>query len=211
MVIDKVQGVMLAGGFSERLQFKGLLPGREDAYIFQNALTRLLRTCGDVLVVGTPSGILKKFLPPINAVHLLSDNHQGVLGALSFAAQNTNRSRLLFVHWDNIYPEQDWNTFLSQHRKAVAVRPVSPARRKDLDGFLLPHGWVHRSHLDWMSRGEFALSTPWVLPRSLAESAHTSNSLTTFLNDNNVPSVSMQSEGWTDIGTPEAYAAYIQD
>lgn len=180
-------GVILAGGAATRLPNKPLLPRREGGCVIDSSVEYLLHQgIKDITVIVPPNSVITDYLMArydhLNFIE--QPNATGVEDALNL----TSGSRMICVA-DNIYPkEEPWT------EEGVVVRPVPAWRARHLATLL--NGRYQRGRYE----SGLALTTPWMLP-----DMRFTNLLPQL---QKLMVLEGRREGWWDIGTPEAYAAY---
>lgn len=203
------QGVLLAAGYATRLGLKGLLPQRRKHWgplIMDSGLRLLLENCDDALILDTPYGLLQNLnVFPGGGGRIITDprSQGGILEAISVGAANSTYPEIMVAHWDNIYPRKE--SYPRILRNVAVVREVPIRWTKRLDG-QKAGTWLHRGNDATM-----ALTTPWFFPRETALAATKYHTLIDFLNGESIASLEMDLDNWCDIGTEEAYIAYIQN
>lgn len=202
--VNRVTGVVLAGGKSTRLPHKLFLSLRNGRPLYASAVDLLLDAgVSPVMLVAeeffhTFRSINGK-LYGRRAPELIIDSGEGIGPALRCMRRHSALP-LLVLCGDNVYGAGTLDVDLGNVPwAAVNAR----AERHGLDGFVDGVGWVHRPA---RADGFVPLTTPWYFPQAELEG----NTAVELLTAAGAHPLRIDDPEWRDLGTPESFAAYYR-
>lgn len=216
-------GIILAGGKAKRFPHKLLLPQRTIKFkpIIASAIAYASSCCEKtyILVNSIDENFIHKFLKNLNLLNnkiaFLTDNYNGIPAAISIVAKRHPYEMLFILCGDNIYKDQYFNLSKEQ----TAIRSYDKKRIKQLSiyhsgQYINCTEQEHRVLLTVDLEYYFALTTPWILQAKRflnKEELQYLKLIEHCLTKWHIPAMIYPSDFWWDIGTFEAYQAYVEN